>query len=283
MQSREDITKNELQEVESDQESTVFFTGDYVEVITQNRTCKTINKIRKIGRNAYVNTETGEYYESIIKNVERIKERHMRRANNDLRRIIITNFCGSKQEVFITLTYQIPMFDYQNANQDFKSFWRRFKYKFDKCEYIRIIEPQNNGSWHFHVLVKQIGQGCLYITPEELFKIWKLGNVHVERISNSVNLANYFFADPTSNHPKAKEKGYRIHYYPTKFQLYSCSKGIIIPKRIRMSRSEIQKLVGNGEITYQKTNEIYKGVTLVNTVTYEQFKIKNVEKDNNQN
>ncbi|MBQ7547614.1 MAG: hypothetical protein IJT41_11695 [Clostridia bacterium] len=29
MQSREDITKNELQEVESDQESTVFFTGDY--------------------------------------------------------------------------------------------------------------------------------------------------------------------------------------------------------------------------------------------------------------
>lgn len=272
MKTKTTIVQGIFQEVDANQISTVFITGDIVEVITPNRTCTEISKIRKINRNGYVNIETGEYFERQIRNVEQAKEQHIRRSYNNLRRILNMNFSGSHQELFITLTYNSPMLDYYEANLDFKNFWRKFKYRYENCEYVRIIEPQKNGSWHFHVLVKQIGGEQLYVSQKELYKMWEHGAVHVKHIPFKKNFANYFFADPTSKNDKARDKGYRIRFYPPNFQFYSCSKGIIIPKPIKMTHAEIMKLVGNGERTYGKTKYICKGDKTVNIVTYEQFK-----------
>lgn len=220
-------------------------------------------------------------YESIRKKI--IK------SSNQLRRIINQNFTGNYTEKFITLTYSCHMDDYQQVNIDYKKFWSRFKYAYPNCEYVKVIEPQSNGSFHIHVLVKRTNGEKLFVPYEHLKEIWGLGGVWIKNLPFADNFGAYFCAKFKDNKHSdqidenymgnAYEKGKRIIFYPTNFRFYSCSKGIQKPVPIIIQYSELKELVGERLPIYSYIKTIQgkddEGNPIdVNAIKYEQYILK---------
>lgn len=182
---------------------------------------------KRISKNEYVDTRTGEVfeytkeYEKSIASFFKISE------------TINRNFKGTKNELFITLKYNIDLFDSTQIKDDFKAFWRRFRKAYPNCEYVRIAEPNDIGAWHIHFLVKDTVDDYLFIPVERLSKLWGNGNVFVERIEYAYGLANYFVPSFKKNATeKARKKAQRLKYYPKHFRNFTYSSGIVIPPTI---------------------------------------------------
>ncbi|EUJ42287.1 rolling circle replication-associated protein, partial [Listeria fleischmannii] len=86
-------------------------------------------------------------------------------------------------ELWITMTYRENMTDRVQARKDFDKFLKRFKYHCRKTwgktrghlEYVKAVEPQERGAWHFHMLVKFPLMKKVYIDNDTYAKIWKHG------------------------------------------------------------------------------------------------------------
>lgn len=209
--------------------------------------------IQKINNDKYVILKTGE-----LKEFKHTKNRSentnsMRSTMKRLRELINTNFTGSKNELFVTLTYKNNMTDNKQLSKDFLLFLKRLKYHYkDKqIEYIRVNEPQGrmvNGKpvWHIHCLIK----GLSYINNNLLReKIWMNGFVNVQSMKKIDNVGAYFTSYLTNiplneidknnfkgqfklieKKQKKFIKGGRLQYYPPGMNFYSSSKGIKKPE-----------------------------------------------------
>lgn len=171
--------------------------------------------------------------------------------------IILKNFSGSENEVFITLTYAKPQRDVCKIQDDFKAFWRKFKRAYPGCAYIRIAEPNDFGAWHFHVLVKDFANEKLVIDIAKLKKLWGNGGVNVKRIYSIDGLANYFIPSKSiSVKEKARMKYKRLKFYPKGFNAYSCSKDIIVPEEIEMTDEEISICIADLDLNYAHLKDV---------------------------
>ncbi len=74
---------------------------------------------------------------------------------------------------------------------DFKRFWSRFRYSYPSCEYIRIIEPQGNGSYHLHVLMKRMDKQDLFVPMKKLKQMWEYGGAWIENLPFVENFGAY--------------------------------------------------------------------------------------------
>lgn len=158
-----------------------------------------------------------------------------------LRRLIMNNFKGGDDQLWLTLTYAENMQDVKRLISDFRQFIKKLRRKYGQLEYISVIEPQERGAWHFHVLLKTSDGSPLYIENDDVYKKWKHGFTKTKRLSESDNVAAYVMAyltdmDMNENDENAKSKkivkGMRLHYYPSNMQFYRCSEGIKQPKEI---------------------------------------------------
>ncbi|HBM98005.1 MAG TPA: hypothetical protein DD413_01125 [Ruminococcus sp.] len=262
--------------IPDDKLSKVYLSPNIIEAVTVDKRSCNIRKFKRVGKNACVNMSTGEYIEFSKNENLQSKQAHFKKAANDLRRIINLNFIGDCSEKFITLTYCNRMEDYNNASEDFKKFWSLFKYRYPNCEYIRILEPQESGSWHIHVLIKDKTKKNFYVKHEVLSSLWGHGKVWIKNLPFSENFGAYFCAqfnstDNSNEESKAIQKGKRIDYYPSNFKFYTCSKGIEKPKPIVMSHGELKRLVNYQEPCYAYTNTIADNDVVVNSITFEQY------------
>ncbi len=200
---------------------------------------------KRISKNEYVDTRTGEVFEYT-------KEYEKSSASFDkIKRIIIRNFKGTKNELFITLKYDIDLFDSTQIKDDFKAFWRKFRKVYPHCEYVRIAEPNDIGAWHIHFLVKDTVNDYLFIPVERLSKLWGNGNVFVERIEYAYGLANYFVPSfKKSATKKARKKAQRLKYYPKHFRNFTYSNGIVIPPTVDTDYEEYSELTKDRELHY---------------------------------
>lgn len=83
----------------------------------------------------------------------------------------------------LTLTYKDNMQDYNQAYKDFYNFVKMIKYKFDIIlRYIRVIELQQRGAIHFHVIV--FNPEFVNILYNDIYNIWGHGAVHIRQIDN---------------------------------------------------------------------------------------------------
>lgn len=82
-------------------------------------------KYRKINSEIYVDTDTGEYFE-YIKHEFKTKN-SIRRSMKRLEELILNNFNGGKNELFITLTYEDRQADFDKAVSDLGDFWDKLK------------------------------------------------------------------------------------------------------------------------------------------------------------
>lgn len=250
----------------------------------------------------------------------------IRKTFKRLRSIINTNVVDPRKCKFITLTYKDNMTDAVRLRNDLKLFIKRFKWFIEHLknskgnniglsfEYISVLEPQQRGAWHAHIIFifnKQVR----YIKNEDVARIWSHGFTTTRRIDNVDNVGAYltaYLADievsdsvdnssieflqssqsnitvkdcfvpvyDNSGTPKGKQKkkfikGGRLYLYPKGFHLYRCSKGIKRPEVVYHTYKEVlQELGSSASLTFHKSIHISDGDNFENTLTYMYFNTK---------
>lgn len=284
------IKQTEKQEVVNACECKVYKMNQIVEITACEKKSHVLEKYKKISKENYMEVSTGEVFDYKVSENRADNLDSLRKTFAGMRRLINANFTGAFNEKHITLTYRENMTDSEKLYKDFERYWKRFLWKYGKAEYIAVVEPQERGAWHLHVLVKLIEHPDLFIrNNEELEPLWGNGFTTCKTISGVDNVGAYLTAylsdielDPAEaqkivvgvKEVKGKKyvKGARLYMYPPGINLYRHSKGIIVPKPEQMTYEDIKKQIGEATPTYSKTVEILDddGKTL-NTITYEHY------------
>ncbi len=255
---------------------------DHIDVVTPsvNRLNKSpLSRYRRHSKYEYIDTETGEILKYKIGNNKSDNTDSIRRSLKDIRSLILNNFVEEKG-FYITLTYSYRMDDFCKANDDFRVFIDKFKYRMDdvKIEYLKIIEAQESGSWHFHILIKSSNYKYFRMTKGKVEDCWKHGSVNIKQIYDVNGLASYLGTYCGSNgtngyKTKMQKKSERWKHYPPGARIFSKSAGIVYPKKEIMKRGELLKIL-NGSEKLSENDVIVidevKGQTL-NRIKYETF------------
>lgn len=219
---------------------------DYVDVLVG---CHGGATVKKLSKTEYMVLSTGEikYYKE--KEDKKQKE-NIRKAFNRLRQLIRANFTsGAKNQLFITLTYAENMQDVEKLARDFDNFMKRLKRKMKghKLDYIAVIEPQDRGSWHVHLLLKT-DRKVLYIDNRDMAEVWGHGYTDTQRLKSD-DVGSYYVAyftdildkDNENSNSKKREKGARLALYPKNFKFYRTSRGIKKPIKIEEEYGKLRK------------------------------------------
>lgn len=232
--------------------------GDIKEVVYVNIISHSLKEYRKISRNEMLNVVTGEIIDCKVSSTREDNQVSLRRTIKRLRDLINCNFFGDDNELFITLTYRENMSDYKRLYKDFDKFYKKLKRRYKDIEfrYISVIEPQERGAWHLHVLLKGLNVESLYIPNDEVIaRLWGHGFTKTERLKGVDNVGAYLSAYLTDliDEKGRKKKGARLYLYPSGLNIYRCS---------RNCRRPIERWVKYEDIDYKdhKTYEVAYGI-----------------------
>lgn len=245
--------------------SSVFVGNSNIEIITVRHPQNNLSGYHRISKTHYVDSSTGELKEYGINSHDEDIVAWLRRSMTKLRRMIDCNFICDKSELFITLTFETRV-TYYEARAAFYKFRRSFLYHYKDCSYIMIIEPNENGNWHLHVLVKCFS-GSLTIGHSELSSLWRHGYVFVKRIPFQ-NFGKYF---------AKREKMMRANFYPPHVKLFTASKGLNRPVAKKMTHAEALFLVHDHQLLFEFETPILSENQIVNNVNYQIFRRNNNE------
>lgn len=308
--------------------------NDWVEVKRMGNVVEVRHMLKKNTEMPIVVVEGGHYYYKDDENMELHEFNHaesraeskesLRRTFKALRDLINTNFVGSHNEKFVTLTYRQqgfyltedghieyqykePMRDSKKLYTDIDKFMKRLRYHYketSQIEYINVVEPQNDGSWHCHILMKFVDVNGIFLPYDVINDKWKFGWSDVRKVDDCDNIGAYLTAylcdvvieDPQNlveiggsvvekeilfkgeKQKKKVIKGERLKFYPNQFKLYRASRGLKKPVIEKMKNKDIKKELG-GQPSYIKKISIQDdNENIVNTITYEHYNIKKKRK-----
>ena len=218
-------------------------------------------KVKRIDKETYLDPQTNEV-KHYNRNTERTQnESTFYRTKRELNLLILNNFSGGKNELFLTLTYNVRFPNPFGLSADFRNYMKRvtkhFKSRYS-FEYIVVREPHLSGSWHMHALLLCDAE----ITTEiknVLTDKWRNGSAHIQAINQVNKLAAYltshltnlvidengedsFMVDYSSMTTKTIMKNARLNLYPMQFRIYSSSKNIKKPIARYMTFAECKRL-----------------------------------------
>lgn len=172
-------------------------TGDIVEVYTYSKYIK--------GRGGANRTaEKSEDIEKVLKNYCYTNQRRRDRV----RRLACCNF-NAEYDKFFTLTFKDNITDVKQANYIFMKFIQRLKWKFGKdIKYLAVIEFQNRGAVHYHVL-----SNIPYIPQDELQELWGQGFVYINAITHVDNIGAYIVKYMTKDNTDERLQGLKAYLY----------------------------------------------------------------------
>lgn len=303
------VLKNQASEVIQD-DKIVKLTdmGNIKEIMYLEKRCNKPFGIKKISKDEYVVIETGEVKEFKFKSTNRSEDKEsLRKTFKNIRELINTNFHGLDNELCFTITYKENVQDPKLLYKDFDKFIKKLKYHYGKIDYINVVEPQNRGAWHCHILLKFIEHNKIFIANKRVAEFWGQGFVNVKAMKKDIdNLGAYlsaYLGDIEINdnniidlvqdqairvgqNIKIKEievdgvkkkfiKGGRLHYYPAGMNIYRCSRGIKKPTKELISYKKAKKIVGAATPTYTTCTHIIDDEnTRINSIIYEQYNLK---------
>lgn len=228
--------------------------------------------------------QTGKKTSTTRKKVDMTRKANpesLHRTFQRLRRMVNANFLGGDNQLWVTLTYAENVRDTEKVYKDFKVFLKKVRRRYENLEYINVLEPQKRGAWHMHVMLKTDKGSKLYISNEEMSKLWGHGFVRVQRLNESDNIGAYLTAyltdmeydgdDDTEGRKvelkngKAIEKGARLDMYPANMQIYRASRGIRRPKSIRTTKRALLEAMGL-EMPPEPSNEYIKSMQVYDEV-----------------
>lgn len=296
-----EITKIEKKDINQKSIVTVTQMGHIVEVQHMDKV-NTSARIKKISKREYVDLATGEVREFELSDVRSDNVNSLRQTFKKMRYLINNNFLGESNELFVTLTFrgELQTRDHIRVRKDFEAFIKRFKRKYGSVDYIRVLEPHASGNWHLHVLMRLNDIDSVYVSNDDMSKIWKNGFVNVQSTRNIDNVGAYLsayladvstdelqetgaipdvnegiFEKEVNGQPKKYVKGGRLSFYPSGVNIYASSKGIIAPERQVMTYARAKKIVRHGTPHYTKSISITDQICdYSNTITYEQYNLR---------
>jgi len=207
-------------------------------------------------------------------------KRSLRVIFNELRYLINANFYeqDSLKQLFITLTYRENMQDDKRLYSDLDKFMKRLKHNYPEHEfcYIAIVEPQERGAWHVHLLLKTLNADTLFIHHEAMEKLWGHGATRTERLACD-NIGSYFIAylsnaELTEDKIKALEipagdikekdgkkyiKGTRLKWYPDYMKIYRNSRNVKKPEKHKGDDKNVEAMeIVFPDVKHQHVKEI---------------------------
>lgn len=170
--------------------------------------------------------------------------RSIKRAFNNMKKLINCNYDKPENVRFITLTYGENMQDNKRISGDFRRFLRRMKAVYGDFRWVYVKEQQGRGSWHLHCLFffddkAPFMPNSYYDHPVR--DMWGQGWVTIEAVKKDANnLGNYLCAYMTDDKETGK-KGSRLLNYEAGIRLYNCSRDIYRPVTYSISFEEYRK------------------------------------------
>ena len=191
-------------------------------------------------------------------NIEKNREQVLGRARRDLRRIVNSNV--EKNSKFLTLTFAENLQDIEKGNKEFMLFIKRLSYHLGfKVQYSAVIEFQERGAIHYHVIL----YNCVKrLKVKEIEQIWGNGFIHLNRINNVDNVGAYICKYMTKCEDEKKLRGKKIYFN---------SRGLKKPEEIKnpgIAKTIVDSL-SNQEPKYAKIFE-----NEYNKINYKQYIIK---------
>ncbi len=152
------------------------------------------------------------------------------RARTTVRRMVNAN---PQLRKFLTLTYAENMTDIKTARYDFDKFVKRVKTRHADFQYICVIEFQERGAIHFHLLCN-----LPYVDVNDLAcNVWGQGFIRLNRIDNVDNVGAYVTKYMTKDGMDGRLVGKKC---------YTMSKGLNEPITV-VDEDEIQAVEENVE------------------------------------
>lgn len=205
------------------------------------------HKIVKSGKytEVYTYERPQAYGFSVDRQVKRgVRKAESKRADNVLRskrslvRRIMANSTRVKP-IFVTLTYQSNQDDREQVVQDIRQ-WLRGLREYRDVEYLYVLERQERGAYHVHMLVFNHS----FINIELMRQIWQDvidedARVNVKRTNDMVHIANYLGKYLGKDFAAGNKRA------------FSCSRGLISSEEMRFYRTYFNY--------YSKGSCIYSG------------------------
>lgn len=156
------------------------------------------------GKGGFSGTAKGQAeIENALKNYANTNQRR----RDKIRRLACTNF-NNRYDKFLTLTFTENKTNIEECNLLFKNFIKRLKYKYNLLclKYLAVIEFQERGAVHYHVLLN-----IPYIPHKELQELWGNGFVFVNAISHVDNLGAYILKYMTKDNNDTRLMGKKAY------------------------------------------------------------------------
>lgn len=206
-----------------------------------------------------------------------IRERSLRRAKTQLRRLINANVGQYGSEFtakFLTLTFKENVQDIKQANYEFTKFMKRLNYncfgtKKANLKYTCVVEFQKRGAIHYHVIIYNMP----YIKANDIGNVWGNGFIKINRIDDIDNVGAY-----VSEYLGQAEKGQGHDVEDDRLQgkkSYFSSKGLFKPLEITDKKivEQVASALPLENLTYSATYEN----EYVGNIIYRQYNIKGVK------
>ena len=158
-----------------------------------------LKQYKKKNNDTRINTNTGEEIQC-VHNEGKVLDTDKREVEN-AKDILLYNFWGHQNVVFITLTCETPTMDFNTIRKYFRNFYNKLKRKYGKLIYFYIIELQKERvepSLHIHAVIKHTEKKRFSIPYDELVQLWKKSGLYscsIERVETVEVLGTYFFKD----------------------------------------------------------------------------------------
>jgi hypothetical protein len=293
--------------IPSDKKVKIVDMGNIVEIMYIEKLNLGGFPIKKLNKNEYIILDTGEVKEYKNHIEDRSQDTNsLRKTFKKIRQLINNNFTGAKNELAFTITYAENMTDPVRLYDDFRKFIMRLKYKYPKIDYMSVVEPQERGAWHCHVLIRFNGLDKVYIPNKTISELWGNGFVTVKAIKSNVdNLGAYlsaYLGDIEINDKNIRElisegvvnvgqplnvkeveiegktkkfiKGGRLHLYPAGMNIFRKSAGITYPETQYMTYENAKKIVGAGTPNYStKIKILDDDGEVINSISYENYNL----------
>lgn len=254
----------------------------------------TFRDVEDTPEGGYIERVDNEHY--IVKNTGEIKEynhaadrsdstKSLYRTFANIRRLINANTTEPNNCKWVTITYADRSIKGIEGNQklykDFRAFNAKLQRRYPKAEYISVVEPQSDGTWHMHIIYIWEKQAP-YIPQQEFQDLWGKGFCWLTKVDDNDNIGAYLSAylgnaekseadeigykysdddvieaeiqNKEGNKEKKKfVKGARLHFYPNGMNIVRYSRGIKKPKKSKMHVQNF-KIITNGlEPVYDKS------------------------------
>jgi hypothetical protein len=212
------------------------------------------------GNRMTIDPETGEM---IPKKLES-RARSNIRARNTIRRLALSNF--SNKSKFLTLTFRENIDDFDRANKMFKAFVRKMKKEQNDFKYLAVIEFQERGSIHYHMLCNM-----KYMRANKIREHWHSvvgkdnGNIDIQRITHVDNIGAYVVKYMTKSDADERLIGKKM---------YQRSRGMDEPKELVGAQAEyiMAQLEKEGKkIVYSSS---YENKQTGNKIEYIEYNMK---------